>query len=88
MLNRALWWFMVALLVTCALADQNSESLLMGPKYAIDRDDRCWGFLENGCAYPGERPEYLHWMKYWSKKHWNQNLHVTLYIVMCEKECI
>ena len=44
-LNRALWWFMVALLVTCALADQNSESLLVGPKYAVDKDGRCWGIL-------------------------------------------
>ena len=44
-LNRALWWFMVALLVTCALADQNSGSLLMGPKYAVDRDGHCWGIL-------------------------------------------
>ena len=44
-LNRALWWFMVALLVTCALADQNSGSLLMGPKYAVARDGRCWGIL-------------------------------------------
>ena len=40
-LNRALWWFMVALLVTCALANQNSGSLLMGPKYAVDRDGHC-----------------------------------------------
>ena len=45
MLNRALWWFMVTLLVTCALANQNSESLLMGPKYAVDRDGRCWGIF-------------------------------------------
>ena len=40
-LNKALWWYMVALLVTYALADQNSESMLMGPKYAVDRDSRC-----------------------------------------------
>ena len=44
-LNRALWWFMVALLVTCALADQNSGSLLMGPQYAVDRDGHCWVIL-------------------------------------------
>ena len=44
-LNRALWWFMVTLLVTCALADQNNGSLLMGPKYAVDRDGHCWGIL-------------------------------------------
>ena len=44
-MNRALWWFMVALLVTCVLADQNSGSLLMGPKYAVDRDGHCWGIL-------------------------------------------
>ena len=36
---------MVALLVICVLADQNSGSLLMGPKYAVDRDGRCWGIL-------------------------------------------
>ena len=44
-LNRALWWFMVTLLVTNAFASQNSESLLMGLKYAVDRDGRCWGIL-------------------------------------------
>ena len=42
-LNRALWWFMVALLVTCMLADQNNESLLMGPEYAVNKDGRSWG---------------------------------------------
>ena len=43
-LNRALWWFIVALLVTCALTGQNSASqLLMGQKYAFEKDGHCWG---------------------------------------------
>ena len=43
MLNRARWWFLLALLVTCAFADQSGESLLMGPKYVVKKDGRCWG---------------------------------------------
>ena len=42
-MNRSRWWLWLALLVTCALADQSSESLLMGPKYAVKKDGRCWG---------------------------------------------
>ena len=43
LLNRARWWFLLALLVTCAFADRSGESLLMGPKYAVKKDGRCWG---------------------------------------------
>ena len=43
LLNRAWWWFWLALLVTCAFADQGGDSLLMGPKYAVKKDGRCWG---------------------------------------------